>query len=143
MENKIVSTKVYTITVIEDQDGTKNMHRINDGFEAFELLGLAQFISIEIKDQITGKYKPDIVKREVIEKGIKKVVEDRVGTLDEDFSGTYHRPSAELAKEEYVDGACQSYNLIKSIEHEAKVRSVKKVQDAAQELIRLLNLCKI
>lgn len=139
-KQNIVSTKMYTITVTEDQDGLKNMHRTNNGFDAFELLGLAQFISIEIKDQITGKYKPDTVKREVIQKGVKQAVKDRVGTLDEDFSATYHRPSIDLAKENYSDGEKQTYNLIKSIERESNLRGVK---DAAQKLIDLLNLCKI
>ncbi len=67
-DKTIVSKKTYTIEVIEYEDGTTQMIRRNDQFNSFELLGRLVFIQHEILDQINGKFKPDFVKREVIEK---------------------------------------------------------------------------
>ena len=66
-ENKIVSTKTYTITVTMDSEGKQNMTRRNNGFLPLELIGISDFIQWEVREQILGRIIPDIIKREVIE----------------------------------------------------------------------------
>ena len=58
--------KTYTITVEEDGDKCR-MHRTCDGFSPIELLGILEYVQMEIKQQMGGELKPDIVKREVVE----------------------------------------------------------------------------
>lgn len=65
-ERKVLSTKTYTVKIENFDDGTNAMHRINDGFNPLELLGLTDFISMEIREQISGRIKPDVIKRDVI-----------------------------------------------------------------------------
>lgn len=58
----------YTIEYGEDPDkpGKMKLKRVCDGFNAFELLGVLEFIQMEILDQISGKIKPDIIERVAI-----------------------------------------------------------------------------
>lgn len=63
---KVLIKKKYTITVTHYDDGTQCMNRLNDGFNPLELMGVADFISLEIREQIIGKIKPDVVKRKAI-----------------------------------------------------------------------------
>lgn len=65
-EKKVLVTKTYTVTVQHFDDGTQNMNRRNDGFNAIELIGLADFIALEVREQIMGRLKPDTIKREVV-----------------------------------------------------------------------------
>ena len=65
-EKKVVTTKTYTVTVQHFEDGTQNMHRRNDGFNPLELIGVADFIALEVREQIMGRLKPDTIKREVV-----------------------------------------------------------------------------
>ena len=65
-EAKVLSTKTYTIVIQDFEDGRKTMERTNDGFNPLELLGLADFIALEVRDQIIGRIKPTSVKRECI-----------------------------------------------------------------------------
>jgi hypothetical protein len=58
--------KTYTIT-IETENEKMNMHRVNDGFNAFELLGLLEIARSEILQQLKGEIKPDFIKRDVVE----------------------------------------------------------------------------
>ena len=57
--------KTYTIT-LEDDGEKATLNRINDGFSPIELLGLLEHIQLDIKAQMAGEFKPDIVKREVV-----------------------------------------------------------------------------
>ncbi len=63
---KVLKTKTYTITVKHLEDGSANMCRRNDGFSPLELIGIADFIAIEIRDQIKGWIIPTTVTREVV-----------------------------------------------------------------------------
>lgn len=65
-EKKILITKTFTVTVHKFEDGTQEMERKNDGFEPLELIGIADFITWEVREQIMGRIKPDIIKREVV-----------------------------------------------------------------------------
>jgi hypothetical protein len=42
------------------------MNRRNDGFNPLELIGVADFIALEVREQIMGRLKPDTIKREVV-----------------------------------------------------------------------------
>jgi len=64
---KVLVTKKYTVTVRHLEDGTQDMHRRNDGFNPLELIGIADFIALEVREQIMGRLKPDTIKREVVE----------------------------------------------------------------------------
>ena len=65
-EKTIVSTKTYTITITEDNEGKQNMTRKNDGFNPIELIGISDFIAWEVREQIMGKIIPDTIKRQVV-----------------------------------------------------------------------------
>jgi len=59
--------KSYTVTVGADPITAKTfMHRKNDGFTALELLGICAMISAELLEQMAGRIRPDIIKREVV-----------------------------------------------------------------------------
>lgn len=66
VKKTVTSTKTYTITIEQYEDGTTNMQRKNDGFNPLELIGIADFISIEVREQMMGRIKPDTIKREVV-----------------------------------------------------------------------------
>jgi hypothetical protein len=65
-DNKVITTKRYTIVEETLTDGTKSMQRINDGFTAFELLGMFAFINDEILMQVKGIMTPNTVRKEVV-----------------------------------------------------------------------------
>ena len=65
-EKKVLVTKTYTVIVEHLEDGTQNMSRRNDGFNPLELIGVADFIALEVREQIMGRLKPDTIKREVV-----------------------------------------------------------------------------
>lgn len=56
----------YTIT-IETFENRTRMHRFNDGFNPIELLGICEFISCEVREQMKGVIQPDVVKRESVQ----------------------------------------------------------------------------
>lgn len=65
-EKKVVLTKTYTITVTHFDNGTFAMTRLNDGFQPLELIGLSEFIALEVREQILGRVKPDTITRQVV-----------------------------------------------------------------------------
>lgn len=65
-EKKVLITKIYTVTVQHFEDGTRDMCRRNDGFNPLELIGVADLIALEVREQIMGRLKPDTIKREVV-----------------------------------------------------------------------------
>lgn len=65
-EKEIKQVQTWTITVTTYEDGGTSMERINDGFNALELIGIADFISWEVREQIIGRIVPDTIKRKVI-----------------------------------------------------------------------------
>ena len=65
-QKKVSITKVYTVTVEHFDDGTQKMTRRNDGFNPLELIGVADFIALDVREQIMGRLKPDTIKREVV-----------------------------------------------------------------------------
>jgi hypothetical protein len=60
--------KTYTIS-LDEKDGSTTMSRRNDGFNAFELLGLLELAQQDILNQIKDAENSniDVVKREVVE----------------------------------------------------------------------------
>jgi hypothetical protein len=58
--------KSFTIKLEFYKDGTQMMHRVNDGFNPLELLGLSCMVTQEIIDTIKGHIKPDVIKRDVV-----------------------------------------------------------------------------
>ena len=60
--------KIYTIIVETTEDGNQ-MTRTNDGFNAFELLGLLELAQQDILNQMKGieEAKIDIIKKQVVE----------------------------------------------------------------------------
>ena len=65
-EKKVIIEKAWHIKEIIYEDGTKQMQRTNDGFNPLELLGICNLASIEIREQICGNIKPEVIKRNVI-----------------------------------------------------------------------------
>ncbi len=65
-EKKVIVVKKWTITETTFEDGTRRMERTNDGFNPLELIGIADFVSWEVREQILGRIVPDTVKREVV-----------------------------------------------------------------------------
>lgn len=66
-EKKVLLTKTYQVTIEYFEDGTNRMTRSNDGFNGLELIGLSELITIEVREQLLGNIRPDIIKREVME----------------------------------------------------------------------------
>lgn len=68
-EKKVIIEKKYEFIVKLYDDKTTHLERINDGFNSLELLGIANLISLEMKDFIQNKeVKIDIIERKVIVK---------------------------------------------------------------------------
>lgn len=66
-EKKVILTKMYKVTIEYYEDGTNTMIRMNDGFNGLELIGLSELITFEVREQLLGNIRPDIIKREVVE----------------------------------------------------------------------------
>jgi hypothetical protein len=60
--------KKYVIEQYEKEDGETYISKKNIGFLSYELLGLLYWNIDDIKEQMKGKIRPDIVKRKVIKK---------------------------------------------------------------------------
>lgn len=60
--------KTYTVSIIEHPDNKVEMNRVNDGFNALELLGIVSLTQHEIIEQMKGNIKPDVINRTVITK---------------------------------------------------------------------------
>ena len=67
-----MSRKTYRIVMVE-KDGKGNVYRTNDGFNAFELLGLLSHAIREIHQQIDGELKP-VTERKVIVENDNKAI---------------------------------------------------------------------
>jgi hypothetical protein len=63
---KVVIEKRWTFEMRVYEDGVTIMSRINDGFSSIELLGIAENLRLDLREQIVGKMKPDIIKRTMI-----------------------------------------------------------------------------
>lgn len=57
--------KKYLIEIIESDKGY-SMDRTMEGFTALELLGVLEFIQLEIIEQMKGQIKPTEIKRTII-----------------------------------------------------------------------------
>ncbi len=66
--NNMASKKTYTIVLEKREDGN-HMTRTNDGFNAFELLGILKIAEDDVLKQIRNKAENeiDIIKRQVVE----------------------------------------------------------------------------
>jgi hypothetical protein len=72
MKRKEISRKSWLVEIIKYNDGTAEIHKVNTGFTAYELLGIAEFNRVDIIEQLRGNIKPDIIKREVVDDGTYK-----------------------------------------------------------------------
>lgn len=57
--------KKYSIEIIESDKGY-SMNRTMSGFTALELMGVLEFIQLEIIEQMKGQIKPTEIKRTII-----------------------------------------------------------------------------
>lgn len=65
---KIIKKRKWIVEHIFYHDATTELKRTNDGFNAFELMGILELSKDDIINQIKGNVKPDIIKRKLIEK---------------------------------------------------------------------------
>ena len=65
-EKKIVSKQTYQLELITYEDDTQKLSRQNDGFTAWELLGLLEKIQMDILQILADDVQPDIVERKVV-----------------------------------------------------------------------------
>lgn len=63
---KIVTIKTWTVQLTEYDDDSSTLHRTNDGFSVFELIGLTSLLQFELIQQFKGYIEPTIIKRDVI-----------------------------------------------------------------------------
>lgn len=68
VKKQVKSKKQWTIELIEYTDGTTQLTRKNNGFNAFELLGLANKSTHEILYQISSGIKPTETKLNIKKK---------------------------------------------------------------------------
>lgn len=67
---ELVSPKIikrYSLEVILDEAGDVQMNSENEGFSAFDIIGILEHKKQDILNQLSGRIKPDIVSRKVIE----------------------------------------------------------------------------
>ena len=64
--SEIAKKRTYTIEVTDYTDGTCNMKRTNEGFQAFELIGLVDELKFDLFAQARGEIKPDHIERVVV-----------------------------------------------------------------------------
>lgn len=62
--------KKYRLAITLGENGKLDVSSSNDGFNAFELLGFLDFKANDIREQIKGNVKPDIIERTVIKNKI-------------------------------------------------------------------------
>ena len=63
-----VTTRTYTVTMTTDNaTGRTQIDKVNDGFDALQLLGLLDWSREDVIAQLRGKVTPDVVKRTVVE----------------------------------------------------------------------------
>lgn len=63
-----VTTRTYTVTMTTDSaTGRTQIDKVNEGFDALQLLGLLDWSREDVIAQLRGKIKPDTVKRTVVE----------------------------------------------------------------------------
>lgn len=65
MKKKIAKKRQYKIVLYDYEDGTSKLTRLNEGFNAFEILGILERAQQEIIDQISGRIKPTVIERKV------------------------------------------------------------------------------
>jgi len=65
-QKKVIRVLKYNIEYTIYDDNTTELTRVCDGFTALELLGVLDLTSRDIKEQIGGEHRPDIIKRTVI-----------------------------------------------------------------------------
>ncbi len=65
-EKRVISEKIYTIKIIDYDDGTQSMHRNSDGFNTMEILGVCDFISKDVYSCMRNDIKPDFIKRTAV-----------------------------------------------------------------------------
>lgn len=58
--------KTYNIEFVE-KNGRLDITRKNHGFEPFELLGILEFIQMEVIKQMEGSIKPGNIRKQTIE----------------------------------------------------------------------------
>lgn len=65
-QKNVVRVAKYIIEHIVYDDDTTELSRTCDGFNALELLGVLDLTSRDIREQISGEHRPDVIKRTVI-----------------------------------------------------------------------------
>ena len=65
-EKEVVRKQTYFVRLTTLEDGSTELFRECDGFNAYELLGVLDLTAKDIVQQIKGVIKPDVVKRNVI-----------------------------------------------------------------------------
>lgn len=68
MKKQIVNKKVWTIELTTFLDGSTELTRTNDGFNALELLGVCHKSISEINDQAKGLITPTVINRKVFKR---------------------------------------------------------------------------
>lgn len=66
MKNKKPVTKKWAVELTDNGDFV-TLNRTNEGFTAYELLGILTQAKEDILKQMAGEIKPDIINRKVIE----------------------------------------------------------------------------
>lgn len=65
-KKEVSSIKTWTVIERTFEDGSKELQRTNCGFQPLELIGLCEFATWEIREQIMGRIIPDVIKRQVV-----------------------------------------------------------------------------
>ena len=67
-DKQIISKRKWIVEHITYSDGTTAISRTNDGFNAYELMGVLELSKDDIINQIKGNVKPEIIKRKIIKR---------------------------------------------------------------------------
>lgn len=66
LERHLIKKQTYTIELAEYSDNTTTLTRNNEGFSAYELMGLLEKIQLEILQQMAALIKPTETIRNVV-----------------------------------------------------------------------------
>jgi hypothetical protein len=67
-DKQVITKRKWTVEHITYNDGTSAISRTNDGFNAYELMGVLELSKDDIINQIKGNVKPEIIKRKIIKR---------------------------------------------------------------------------
>ena len=122
--------KKYTVEFTQDENGGLYTKRQNDGFNAFEILGMLEFIKIQITEIMTGKIQIPIENTKV------SIVDKNRVTIDFIIKNCDISARLKTALKSYL--SCYEVTYLDEVENDLMRKRIRNVgRGTEQELIKL------